>query len=331
MTTPIIEASAVSRDFAVGRTLLGAARRHVRALDRVDLVLARGETLGLVGESGCGKSTLARLLVALDRPTAGEVRFEGTGLSQLSARELRARRKRVQMVFQDPYASLNPRMTVWASIAEPLRNFTALDAAGIDARVGELAEQVGLSAHLIDRFPHELSGGQCQRVGVARAIAAEPEVIIADEPVSALDVSIQAQILNLLQDIKARMGLSMVFVSHDLSVVSHVADRVAVMYLGRIVEVGPAAEVLSAPKHPYTRMLVRSVPHPLPAARHQKAEVRGELPSPLDPPPGCHFAARCPLADPKICATVVPQLSDIGGVAVACHMVQRPSTEHQGV
>lgn len=313
MSEALLQIDGVSREFPVGRNAAGRPRHLVRAVDGVDLSLAPGETLGLVGESGCGKSTLARIMMALDHPTHGAVRFGGAPWSGLTPRELKSRRGRIQMIFQDPVASLNPRMTARASIGEPLTNFSGLDRHAIALRVDELAHQVGLSDHHLDRFPHELSGGQCQRVGIARAIAAEPDVLIADEPVSALDVSIQAQILNLLLDIKQRMGLAMVFVSHDLSVVRHVADRTAVMYLGRIVEIGPSEQVFSDPQHPYTRMLLGSVPHPLPSARHRKPEVRGELPSPLSPPSGCHFRTRCPIAIEK-CAGNVPVCGPEGAV-----------------
>ncbi|TYC60715.1 ABC transporter ATP-binding protein [Rhodobacterales bacterium] len=309
----LLQIDGVSREFPVGRHATGQPRHLVRAVDGVDLSLAPGETLGLVGESGCGKSTLARIMMALDHPTRGAVRFGGAPWSGLTARELKSRRGRIQMIFQDPVASLNPRMTARACIAEPLINFSGLNRHAIALRVAELAAQVGLSDHHLDRFAHELSGGQCQRVGIARAIAAEPDVLIADEPVSALDVSIQAQILNLLLDIKQRMGLAMVFVSHDLSVVRHVADRTAVMYLGRIVETGPSEQVFSDPQHPYTQMLLNSVPHPLPAARHRKPEVRGELPSPLSPPSGCHFRTRCPIAI-ETCAVEVPVCGPVGAV-----------------
>jgi len=321
---PILRIEGVSRNFPVGRRLFGRSRAVVRALDNVNLVLGRGETLGLVGESGCGKSTLGRLVVALDRPSAGRILIDAQPLSDLPPAALHATRRRVQMIFQDPLASLNPRMTLHGSIAEPLRNYLDLSAAALDARVAALARQTGLDAHLLDRLPHEVSGGQCQRAGIARAIALDPDVIVADEPVSALDVSIQAQILNLLVEIGRRRSLSMIFVSHDLSVVRHIADRVAVMYLGRIVEAGPTAAVFAGPRHPYTRMLLSSVPRAVPAARRARPTARGELPSPVDPPSGCHFRTRCPRAAPRCAAEVPRLLPQEGAIDCACHLPHGP-------
>lgn len=321
MTNALLSVHGVSRQFPVGKRWPLAPQRTLKAIDDVDLELHAGETLGLVGESGCGKSTLARIVVGLDRPTSGDVRFDGQSLTKLSPAELRKLRRRFQIVFQDPYASLNPRMTVHDSIAEPLENYLHLSSDEIGQKVRALADSVGLGSHHLDRFPHELSGGQCQRVGLARAIAVGPDLIVADEPVSALDVSVQAQILNLMLEIRDRMGLAMVFVSHDLSVVAHLADRVAVMYLGRIVETGPTEQVFDDPRHPYTQMLLGSVPHPLPPDRDARVAAAGELPSPIDPPTGCHFRTRCPLADAR-CAGEVPTLTDVEGThQAACHRV----------
>lgn len=284
--------------------------------------MAKGETLGLVGESGCGKSSLARLIMRLEEPSSGTITLDGVDMATLSKTELKAQRRRFQMVFQDPYASLNPRMRVRASLAEALVNYRYGSKADINARVEELAGQVGLSSYHLDRFPHELSGGQCQRVGLARAIALEPDLIVADEPVSALDVSIQAQILNLIMRLQKSMGLTLVFVSHDLSVVAHVADRVAVMYLGRIVETGPVHEVFKSPKHPYTQTLLAAIPTPTPDRRGEKADVTGELPSPLSPPSGCHFRTRCHYAQPR-CGQDVPALRLFGEAQqVACHFAE---------
>ena len=314
--TPFLAVGGVERRFEIRHR---GRRRTLDALRGVDLAVARGETLGLVGESGCGKSTLARLILRLDRPSAGRIVVDGTDIAALEGAALHAMRRRVQMVFQDPQASLNPRMTARAAIAEPMRNFRMADA---DDRVPALAERVGLSPWHLDRYPHELSGGQCQRVGLARALAPGPSLIVADEPVSALDVSIQAQILNLVAELKAELGLTLVFVSHDLSVVSHVADRVAVMYLGRIVEVGPAEAVLGRPRHPYTAMLLEALPRPLPPAGPREATAVGELPSPLDPPSGCPFRTRCPRAEAR-CAAETPALREPAGAgpghAAACH------------
>ncbi|WP_422372961.1 ABC transporter ATP-binding protein [Hoeflea sp.] len=312
----------VSKTYTVQRRGLGQPVQRIRAVDTVSLHVNAGETLGLVGESGCGKSSLARLMLRLEEPSGGDITIGGQNIAHLSGPALKQARKQFQMIFQDPYASLNPRMKVRAIIAEAMRNFRLGSAAEIDARVERLAEQVGLSAYHLDRFPHELSGGQCQRIGIARAIALSPQLIVADEPVSALDVSIQAQILNLITRLQSELDLTMVFISHDLSVVSHVADRVAVMYLGRIVETGPTDTIFDRPAHPYTRILLSAVPRALPKFRHARAGVRGELPSPLDPPSGCHFRTRCPLAVDR-CASEVPMLREMGnGRQTACHRAE---------
>jgi oligopeptide transport system ATP-binding protein len=298
--TPLLEAADLARHYPVTQ---GLFRRKVvgsvRAVDGVSFTLAKGETLGLVGESGCGKSTLARLVLRLIDPSAGTVRFEGQEITSLDGEAMRLLRRRMQIVFQDPFASLNPRMTVGEILAEPLLVHGIGDAASRRRRVADLLSLVGLATHHEGRRPHEFSGGQRQRIGIARALAVEPALIVCDEPVSALDVSIQAQIVNLLKDLQARLGLSYLFIAHDLAVVRHVADRVAVMYLGRILEVGPVEEIFARPSHPYTRMLLAAVPRPQPASRLSPVAAAAdgaELPGPLSIPPGCRFHPRCPMA-----------------------------------
>lgn len=325
-STPRLALDNISKTYALGRAKFGGPKRFLRAVDRISLEVPHGETLGLVGESGCGKSTLARLILQLEKPSSGTMAFDGVDPANLGPAALKAARQRFQMIFQDPYASLNPRMRTRAIIAEALTNYKKGNAAEIHQRVDELAEQVGLGSFHLDRLPHELSGGQCQRIGIARAIALSPDLIVADEPVSALDVSIQAQILNLIVRLQARMGLTLVFISHDLSVVSHVADRVAVMYLGRIVELGETRRLFERPAHPYTLSLLSAVPRPTPAGRHRRSKVSGELPSPLDPPSGCHFRTRCAFADAR-CAAEVPALRIVEpGRKAACHHAEKIST-----
>ncbi|MFD5337681.1 ABC transporter ATP-binding protein [Streptomyces hawaiiensis] len=301
----LLEATGLAKSFAVRRTLRGG--RRLRALDGVDLTLARGETLGLVGESGCGKSTLARVLLRLERPDAGSVRYGGADPFALSGAELLAWRRKVQMVFQDPFGSLNPRLTAAELIGEPwLTHRSLVPGPRRAARVAALLEMVGLRASDARRLPHEFSGGQRQRIGIARALALEPEVIVCDEPVSALDLSVQAQVLNLLCDLRDELGLSYVFISHDLSVVRHLADRVAVMYLGKIVETGATEEVYERPRHPYTEALLSAAPSPAAVGRpRQRIVLTGELPSPADPPSGCRFRTRCPRVR-DLCAETVP-------------------------
>jgi len=293
----------------------------VQAVDDVSFSVAEGETLGLVGESGCGKSTLARSVLQLLRPTSGSVRFRGTELTELSRRQLRPLRRELQMIFQDPYASLNPRKRVGQIVGAPLKLHGVASGDDLRRRVQDLLERVGLSAEHINRFPHEFSGGQRQRIGVARALALEPKVVIADEPVSALDVSIQAQIINLLEDLQDEFGLTYVFVAHDLGVVRHVSDRIAVMYLGKIVEIGPAKDVYSNPIHPYTVSLLSAVPIPDPRLNQAREQVvlEGDVPSPANPPAACRFHTRCPRAT-EICSEVEPPLVDYGGGHwAACH------------
>jgi len=318
MTAPLLEVRGLTKHFVASRSLFGAARSHVRAVDDLDLDLAPGETLGIVGESGCGKSTLGRLILRLIDPSAGTIRFKGRDVTGLAGADLRALRRDMQLVFQDPYASLNPRMTVADILAEPLALHGLVPAADRAARVGELLRLVGLSPAHARRYPHEFSGGQRQRIGIARALAVQPELIVCDEAVSALDVSVQAQVLNLLKDLQARLGLALVFIAHDLAVVRHIAGRVAVMYLGRIVETGPARDLFARPRHPYTRALLSAIPVPAPGAARNRVILTGDVPSPIDPPPGCRFHTRCPFVVDR-CRSEVPVLEADGAQAVACH------------
>jgi oligopeptide/dipeptide ABC transporter ATP-binding protein len=319
MTRPILRATALAKSFVIRRSLMGRPLSTVKAVDGVDLEIRPGETLAIVGESGCGKSTVGRLLLRLIEPTAGRVEFEGRDLTGLAAGDLRAERRHLQLIFQDPYASLNPRMTVRDIVAEPLTVHGIGDGGDCKDAVERLLAQVGLKPEHGDRYPHEFSGGQRQRIVIARALASNPKVIVCDEPVSALDVSIRAQILNLLRDVQRDFGLAMVFISHDLAVVRHIADRVAVMYLGRIVETGTSDRIFADPRHPYTRALLSAIPVPSPAARRNRQLLEGDVPSPIDPPPGCHLHQRCPFAVER-CRVERPILvASPGGHAVACH------------
>ncbi len=286
---------------------------YLKAVDDVSLTLNQGEILGLVGESGCGKTSLGRTIMRLIKPHAGSIAINGKSIENLNENELRPLRKDFQMVFQDPYASLNPRMTVYDILAEPLLTHKLATKSNLDQKVGALLDRVGLAKRFVKKYPHEFSGGQRQRIAIARAIAPQPKLIVADEPVSALDVSIQAQIINLLSDLAKDMGLSLIFISHDLSVVRHISNRIAIMYLGKIVETGPADEVFKNPRHPYAKALLSSIPHPDPKKERERERIilQGDPPSPMDPPPGCRFAPRCPFAIQK-CSEAYPEPQVLG-------------------
>jgi oligopeptide transport system ATP-binding protein len=311
---------------------------HVRAVDEISFEVRRGETLGLVGESGCGKSTTGRAVIRLNKPTAGQVHFDGVDLYSLNANDLRRLRRRMQIIFQDPYSSLDPRMTVNSIISEPLETHSLKKGSAKRARVAELLEMVGLDPRYVNRYPHEFSGGQRQRIGVARALAVEPEFIVCDEPISALDVSIQAQVLNLLTDLRTQLGLTYLFIAHDLSVVKHISDRVAVMYLGKIVEIGPPETLYAGPGHPYTRALLSAVPVPDPVTERRRKRVilKGDVPSPVNPPSGCRFHTRCwlyeRLGKPENCRTDDPPLRTLAGDhQAACHYAEDALKSDVGV
>jgi oligopeptide/dipeptide ABC transporter ATP-binding protein len=320
MSAPLLVIENVTKHFVVRRSIIGTPSAVVRAVDGVSFEVRDGETLALVGESGCGKSTVGRLVLRLLEPTAGSIRLAGCDLASLSGRELRRVRAGAQLIFQDPYSSLNPRMTVGEMLAEPLLLHTDLSAASRRERVGDLLRIVGLKTEHIQRYPHEFSGGQRQRIAIARALAVEPKLIVCDEPVSALDVSIRSQILNLLKDLQQRLGLAYIFISHDLAVVKHIATRVAVMYLGRIVESATADRLFAEPRHPYTQALLSAVPTLAPRPRRARGILPGDPPSPLAPPAGCHLHPRCPHAQ-EVCTTARPDLSDTPDQhATACHL-----------
>uniref|UniRef100_UPI00316AC573 ABC transporter ATP-binding protein n=1 Tax=Devosia epidermidihirudinis TaxID=1293439 RepID=UPI00316AC573 len=315
---PLVSVRNLHKHFTVGRNLFGP-KPTLRAVDGVDLDIYPGETLGLVGESGCGKSTLARTLIRLYQPTSGEMLFDGTDVAKADERALVPFRRRVQMIFQDPYASLNGRMTVRDLIAEPLEIAKIGTPESRTEKVHELLARVGLHRDHANRFAHEFSGGQRQRIGIARAIALEPDLVICDEPISALDVSVQAQVVNMLEDLQDQLGLTYLFITHDLSMVRHISDRIGVMYLGKIVELASNTDLYRRPSHPYTQALLASIPVPDPTATRPSEPMRGEIPSPMHIPTGCRFRTRCPMAT-ELCASTEPALKDIGGGHLAaCH------------
>jgi oligopeptide/dipeptide ABC transporter ATP-binding protein len=319
---PLLEVQELATHFVQGGGLLSGRSQVLRAVDGVSFSLRAGQTLGLVGESGCGKSTLGRTILRLIDPTAGQIRFEGRDITALSERALRPLRRRMQIIFQDPYGSLNPRMTVRSALGEAMRVHGLVHGrAEEDAALRELIARVGLRSEALDRYPHEFSGGQRQRVGIARALAVKPSFIVADEPVSALDVSIQAQIVNLLMDLQDELGLTYLFIAHDLKVVAHVSHQIAVMYLGRIVELMPSARLAERALHPYTRALRSAVPEVDPHKRRLRTLLHGDVPSPLDPPKGCTFHPRCPIAQPGLCDVTPPSLRELAPEQrVACHL-----------
>jgi oligopeptide transport system ATP-binding protein len=325
---PILTAEQLTKLFPVRRVLFGKARRSVRAVEGVSFEVRRREVLGLVGESGCGKSTTGRLVLRLLEPSSGRVVFDGTDITALRPAELRSLRRRFQIIFQDPYSALNPRMTIGRIVAEPLLIHRACPLAEIADRVAEMLAKVGLASAHMRRYPHELSGGQRQRVGIARALIVNPQLVVADEPVSALDVSIQAQVLNLLQDLKDEFQLSLLMISHNIAAIQHACDRVAVMYLGQIVEMGETDEIVMSPRHPYTMALVSAVPVPDPAARRKRILLKGDVPSPIDPPGGCRFHTRCRHARPE-CAAEPPVLRELSpGHLVACHFAEQIAAQY---
>ncbi len=322
MNEKLLDVKNLKKYFPVKRGLLYRTVAQVKAVDGVSFSIEKGKTLGLVGESGSGKTTVGRMILRLLNPDAGEIFFKGKDLAKLSSREVRPMRQNLQIIFQDPYGSLNPRFTVEQILSEGLRNFAKnrKEKQGIAKKVEELLEWVELDPKVKSRYPHEFSGGQRQRIGIARALSLNPDLIVCDEPVSALDVSIQAQIINLLESLQKRFNLSYLFIAHDLAVVEHVSDDVAVMYLGKIVEKAPAEKIYQEPKHPYTQILLNSVPVPDPHRKKEKQPIKGDIPSPINPPSGCPFHPRCPIAEPR-CQTEIPQLREVTpNHFVSCHL-----------
>ena len=317
---PILEVSDLVKHFPVRGGLFGRRQGSVFAVDGISFSVFPGETLGMVGESGCGKSTAARMIVKLIEPTAGSIRLQGRDITTLPPQAMRPYRQVIQFIFQDPYASLNPRLTAGEIVAEPLHNYPDIAGGKHRQRVADLFARVGLRPEHAKKYPHEFSGGQRQRLGIARALALEPRLIIADEPVSALDVSVQAQVINLMADLQRQLGLSYLFIAHDLAVVQHISRRVAVMYLGRIVELGRTGDLFTSPQHPYTEALLDAVPVPDPDRQRPVEVLTGEVPSPMRPPPGCHFHTRCPYAEER-CRIEVPKMREVRpGHFAACHL-----------
>jgi len=318
--TPLLEVTDLRKHFPLHGGVLGRVTGQVYAVDGVSFAIARGETLSLVGESGCGKSTVGRAVLRLTKPTAGEVRLDGERLDTLPDAQLRRLRQRMQVVFQDPFSSLSPRMKVREILSEPIRNFGLARGAALEARLAALLDQVRLPRDALDRFPHEFSGGQRQRIGIARALAPEPDLIVCDEAVSALDVSVKAQIVNLLAELQDALGLALLFISHDLAIVEHLTHRVAVMYLGKLVEVADRRSLFAAPFHPYTRALLSAVPVPDPTAKRERIILSGDVPSPIHPPSGCRFHTRCPFVFDR-CRTEEPAMRQVApGHQAACHL-----------
>lgn len=318
MTAPLLQVDNLQKYFPIHGGLLRRVVNNVKAVDGISFDITPGEVVGLVGESGSGKTTVGRTILRLEQATSGAVRFGGTDVMGLGTAQMRAYRKQMQIIFQDPYASLNPREKIREILTHPLRRHRIGAPSEHEDRAAALLEKVGLARDHLDRFPHEFSGGQRQRIGIARALAVEPQFIVADEPVSALDVSIQAQVINLLEDLKNDLDLTMLFIAHDLGVVEHICDRVIVMYLGRVMEIASAADLYARPNHPYTKALLSAVPIPEPGKRRERVVLKGDIPSPINPPSGCVFRTRCPLATPE-CAKVVPELKPVGeGHTSAC-------------
>jgi oligopeptide/dipeptide ABC transporter ATP-binding protein len=319
---PLLTVQHLKKYFPIHRGVLGRAAEYVKAVDDVSFTVKRGETFGLVGESGCGKTTAGRAILRLHEPDSGSIRFDGADLLSLGKQELRRKRRDMQIIFQDPYASLNPRMTIRTIVGEPFAIHGIASGSERETRIADLLKTVGLDSSVMNRYPHEFSGGQRQRIGIARALALKPKFIVADEPVSALDVSIQAQIINLLADLQQQFGLTYLFISHAIPVIEHISTRIGVMYVGKLVEVGTSRQICTSPKHPYTQALLSAVPIPDPAAKKQRVVLRGDVPTPINPPPGCRFHTRCPIAIDR-CKTEEPPLRQIeDGRDVACHLVQ---------